>query len=122
MDGNRILRSEWEWEGIVNDPSREKVAEKKASYENRIRAEEEARIYEARRRIADRRRAKLEADAFLYLLAMLTSCVVAKYAWIGGIPFLSAAMAIAASIFGATAFFKFGRSCEIGKNQRRNDV
>lgn len=122
MDGNKILRSEWEWEGIVNDPSREKSAEKRASYENRMRAEAEARICEARRKIADRRRAKLEADAFLYLIAMLTSCVVAKYAWIGGIPFLSAAMGIAASIFGATAFLKFGRACEIGKNYRRNDV
>lgn len=115
MGETNATLSEWEWSGIVNNPARKAAAEQAATDENKRRAEKEARLCEVHRRSAERRKAKMASEAFLYLMASLAFGVIAKYAWSGGIPWFGWTMVITASILGAIACFGFGRAYEVGR-------
>lgn len=115
MSETNVTMSEWEWSDIVNDPARKVAADKKEADESKRRSEKDARLCEFHRRSAERKKAKVAAEAFMYLMASLAVCVIAKYAWAGGIPWFGWTMVIVASTLGAIACFGFGRAYEVGR-------
>lgn len=113
MNENNATVSQWEWDGIVNDPARKAAADRKVSDESKRRADAEERLCRARERCTERRKKRAVFVGFMYVLAALVSCVIARYAFSGSLTWFGWTMVVAASVFAANACFDFGRACEM---------
>jgi fatty acid desaturase len=107
MIENNVTMSEWEWEGILNTPERQKAAAKRTAADTG----KQERLSEFHRHCAERLKKRLEISACRYATGAVGAGVAAYFA--GDIAWLTLVLWGIALVAGLIAAYGFGKACGI---------
>ena len=111
MIENNVLMSDWEWDGIVNDPERKEAADKRAA-EDAARMEDRQHFLSGfHQKCAERRKVHIENTACRYFTGALAAGVAAYFSGAGGIAWMAWVLGCAAVVLGMIATYGFGKAC-----------
>ena len=108
-------KCEFEWEDIVNDPARKAEGDKRAAEEAILRKNKKETLAAFHKKCAERRKVRIEAQAFRYTTAALAICAVAIFVGTGGIAWLAWILAAASVVLGLIGSYGVGCAYEKGR-------
>ena len=106
------IKSEFEWEGIVNDPERKAEGDKRAAEEAFLRKDKREIFADFHQKCEKRRKGRIEAQAFRHTIAGLATGAVAFFVGCGGIGWLAWALGVVAVVLGLVGSYGFGCAYE----------
>ena len=104
---------EMEWDGIFNDPERKAAADMRAADEAKLRMDRQEILADFHEKCAERRKDRIEAQAFKYAVAALASGAAAWFVGDGGIGWLAWVFGAGAVMLAIIGSYGFGRAHEI---------
>lgn len=110
-----VPMSNWEWDGVVNDPKRMETANARIAQENQRRAQKEMLLSQFHQKNEVRRKSRVEVEACRYATGALAAGVVAYYVGTGGVDWLAWALGSVAAVLALIAAYGFGKVYEMGR-------
>lgn len=108
-----VPMSNWEWDGIVNDPNRMETADVRIAQENQRRAEKEMLLCQFHQKNEVRRKKRVEIEACRYVCGALATGVVAYYVGAAGVNWLAWALGSVSAVLALIAAYGFGKVYEM---------
>lgn len=104
---------EMEWDGIINDPERRAAADQRAAEESKLRMNRQEILADFHDKCAERKKERIEVQAFRYTVAALAAGAAAWFVGDGGIGWLAWVLGVGAVVLGLIGSYGFGRANEI---------
>lgn len=101
------------WDCIFNDPTRKAEADKRAEEEARLRMDRQEILADFHEKCAERRKDRIEGQAFRYTVAAMAIGAAAWFVGDGGIGWLAWVLGAGAVVLGLIGSYGFGRAREI---------
>ena len=112
-ENKSVPMSNWEWDNIVNDPSRMEAADVRIAQENQRRADKEMLLCEFHQKNEVRRKKRVEIEACRYACGALATGLVAYFVGAGGVDWLAWTLGSVAAVIALIAAYGFGKVYEM---------